>query len=443
MITVRVPPSARRTDDTASTADKGDNGGKAWKMLTITKKTRPPPKKPSPLVSKVRRPVFSSDSDSDLEVPSALRKSPSRTKPLIKVEDEAPIPEKITDAMEVDAEPEGIPPRDTVMEVGESEIEEEVVIKPNKKRMAKPKVAKGAKKARVLTPVIEIIPTTAIEATPEVAEIRVDEDDILLKKAPSKPKKPVQSAAEKLVSSGAIEDEEDAYWLGQALLADRDGLEPDVSDYEEEPLLEEDHPLYHTSGSWRAEGIRKLPQIQKSKYLPQQNRGTIATEDAGAVTTGRTARQVGRRLAHDMETHRKTAAAVTAESDLFAFNQLRIRKKQLRFARSSIEGYGLYAMESIQTGEMICEYVGELIRAAVAEVREQKYLKQGIGSSYLFRIDNDMVCDATFRGSVRSVFLSCRSYVDGALKHTIVGLSTIRVILLHRPRSFPSTDTPR
>ncbi len=108
-----------------------------------------------------------------------------------------------------------------------------------------------------------------------------------------------------------------------------------------------------------------------------------------------------------MDTHRKTVATVSAtvESDLFAFNQLRIRKKQLRFARSAIEGYGLYAMETIHMGEMVCEYVGEICRSAVAEIREQRYLKQGIGSSYLFRIDADSVCDATFKGSVRSVVL--------------------------------------
>jgi hypothetical protein len=57
-----------------------------------------------------------------------------------------------------------------------------------------------------------------------------------------------------------------------------------------------------------------------------------------------------------------------------------------------IEGYGLYAMETIHPGEMVCEYVGEICRSAVAEVREQRYLKQGIGSSYLFRIDSDLVC---------------------------------------------------
>ena len=60
-------------------------------------------------------------------------------------------------------------------------------------------------------------------------------------------------------------------------------------------------------------------------------------------------------------------------------------------------------METIAPGEMVCEYVGEIVRSAIAEVREQRYLKQGIGSSYLFRIDGDVVCDATFRGSVRWV----------------------------------------
>jgi histone-lysine N-methyltransferase SETD1 len=209
-----------------------------------------------------------------------------------------------------------------------------------------------------------------------------------------------QTPIDKLIASGEMEDDEDAFWLGQSLIAHQEGFEPIFSDDEE---VDVKHPLYHTSGSWRAEGWKKIPQIQKSSYLPQRNRAAVSAEEASALTSGRTARVSGRRLALDMESHRKTAA--TAESDLFAFNQLRIRKKQLRFARSAIEGYGLYAMENITVGEMICEYVGEICRSSVADVREQRYLKQGIGSSYLFRIDGDVVCDATFRGSVRYVGL--------------------------------------
>ncbi|EIW73505.1 hypothetical protein TREMEDRAFT_24920 [Tremella mesenterica DSM 1558] len=144
-----------------------------------------------------------------------------------------------------------------------------------------------------------------------------------------------------------------------------------------------------------------------------------------------------------MESHRKTLygnnnnnnndKSATAESDLFAFNQLRIRKKQLRFARSAIEGYGLYAMETIQPGEMVCEYVGEICRSAVAEIREQRYLRQGIGSSYLFRIDNDLVCDATFKGSVsRLINHSC----DPSASAKIISINGQSKIVIYAKRTL-------
>jgi histone-lysine N-methyltransferase SETD1 len=271
-----------------------------------------------------------------------------------------------------------------------------------KKRAGTAKTSKKGKKARIESPapLVEAPPPPE----PEVAEITIaPKKQPATKKA--KIKKVPAGPLDKLVADGLVEDEEDAYFLSQVLDEAPEPVPSDESD-EEAEVLPEGHPLYHSSGSWRAQGVRKVPHALKSAYLPQRNRAQAAAEATAAsangpgLTTGRTARVTGRRLALDMETHRKTTIN-TAESDLFAFNQLRIRKKQLRFARSAIEGYGLYAMETIQTGEMVCEYVGELIRSVVADLREAKYTKQGIGSSYLFRIDGDVVCDATFRGSVR------------------------------------------
>ena len=43
---------------------------------------------------------------------------------------------------------------------------------------------------------------------------------------------------------------------------------------------------------------------------------------------------------------------------------------------------------------MVIEYVGELVRQQVADRREKAYERQGIGSSYLFRVDEDLVVDA-------------------------------------------------
>lgn len=65
-------------------------------------------------------------------------------------------------------------------------------------------------------------------------------------------------------------------------------------------------------------------------------------------------------------------------------------------------------MENISANDMIIEYVGEIVRQQVADMREIKYLKSGIGSSYLFRIDDTTVIDATKRGGIaRFINHSC------------------------------------
>lgn len=66
-------------------------------------------------------------------------------------------------------------------------------------------------------------------------------------------------------------------------------------------------------------------------------------------------------------------------------------------------------MESIGVNEMVIEYVGERVRALIADRREQSYEKSGIGSSYLFRVDSDCIIDATKYGNMaRFVNHSCQ-----------------------------------
>lgn len=98
-----------------------------------------------------------------------------------------------------------------------------------------------------------------------------------------------------------------------------------------------------------------------------------------------------------------------ANNDFFKINQLKFRKKMIKFARSRIHGWGLYAMETIAQDEMIVEYIGQKIRSLVAEEREKAYERRGIGSSYLFRIDENAVIDATRRGNfARFINHSCQ-----------------------------------
>ncbi|KAK9522481.1 hypothetical protein VZT92_018942 [Zoarces viviparus] len=105
---------------------------------------------------------------------------------------------------------------------------------------------------------------------------------------------------------------------------------------------------------------------------------------------------------------RRLLSSFSCDSDLVKFNQLKFRKKRIRFTRSHIHEWGLFAMEPIAAEEMVIEYVGQIIRQVIADMREQRYEEEGIGSSYLFRVDQDTIIDATKFGNLaRFINHSC------------------------------------
>ncbi|KAI5461080.1 histone H3 methyltransferase complex protein [Mariannaea sp. PMI_226] len=187
------------------------------------------------------------------------------------------------------------------------------------------------------------------------------------------------------------------------------------------------------TGCARTEGVHKILNSEKSKYLPHhlkiqkvreererearnkksgkdqaaaaQEAAKIAAEKLIAKGNSRANRAQQRRLAADINDQKKTLGQ---DSDVLKFNQLKKRKKPVKFARSAIHNWGLYTMENIAKDDMIIEYVGEEVRQQIAEIREKRYLKSGIGSSYLFRIDDNTVIDATKKGGIaRFINHSC------------------------------------
>jgi histone-lysine N-methyltransferase SETD1 len=187
----------------------------------------------------------------------------------------------------------------------------------------------------------------------------------------------------------------------------------------------------NTSGSARTEGTKKILNSEKSLYLPhrikvqkareerqaQANKAgkdfvaeaaeaaKIAAEKLAARGNSRASRVNNRRFVADLNDQKKTLGG---DTDVLRFNQLKKRKKPVKFARSAIHNWGLYAMENIPMNDMIIEYVGEKVRQQVAELRENRYLNSGIGSSYLFRIDENTVIDATKKGGIaRFINHSC------------------------------------
>ncbi|VEU23402.1 DEKNAAC104559 [Brettanomyces naardenensis] len=187
-----------------------------------------------------------------------------------------------------------------------------------------------------------------------------------------------------------------------------------LSDFLEE--VSNNKELRNSTGCFRTSGCRKIPDKLKVDYLPYRRRitkplTTIQDEDdnesatqSSGVHSSRVNRAISRRFAADISAQKQMLGS---ESDLLELNQLLKRQKPVQFARSAIHNWGLYALEPIAAKEMIIEYVGERIRQKVAEVREKRYLKSGIGSSYLFRVDENTVIDASKKGGIARFINHC------------------------------------
>lgn len=172
------------------------------------------------------------------------------------------------------------------------------------------------------------------------------------------------------------------------------------------------------TGSFKSQGYRKIADADKIEYLPHRRKihkplKTVqhdSDEQANTNTntnnlqSSRVNRANNRRFAADISAQKQI---LSSESDILNLNALSKRKKPVSFARSAIHNWGLYALEPIAAKEMIIEYVGESIRQQVAEHREKSYLRTGIGSSYLFRIDENTVIDATKKGGIARFINHC------------------------------------
>lgn len=151
----------------------------------------------------------------------------------------------------------------------------------------------------------------------------------------------------------------------------------------------------------------------------------LANDDLQAVNSSgaaREARSLQRRLIACNDIH-----------EMFKFSQLKLRKKPLKFAKSDIHDWGLFALEQIAAEEFVIEYVGETIRQKVADHREKCYNAQGIGSSYMFRIDQDTIVDATKCGSLsRFINHSCdvSYFTYKILKDLIILMLKIKVMII-------------
>eukprot|EP01135_Chromosphaera_perkinsii_P002293 Nk52_evm79s221 gene=Nk52_evmTU79s221 len=111
-------------------------------------------------------------------------------------------------------------------------------------------------------------------------------------------------------------------------------------------------------------------------------------------------------------------------------------KKLTRVGRSPIHGRGLFSACNLEKDQLIIEYVGELIRSNIADVREKYYDSKKIGC-YMFRIDEDWVVDATKMGNAaRYVNHSCNPNCEAR----VITVDSVKKIVIYAAQDIPMKE---
>lgn len=106
-------------------------------------------------------------------------------------------------------------------------------------------------------------------------------------------------------------------------------------------------------------------------------------------------------------------------------------RNNVYLARSKIQGLGLYAARDLEKHTMVIEYIGEIIRSELSELREKKYEAKNRGV-YMFRLDERRVVDATLSGGLaRYINHSCQ---PNCVAETVEVDRHLRIIIFAKRR---------
>lgn len=234
------------------------------------------------------------------------------------------------------------------------------------------------------------------------------------KRTPKERLEMILSGQADLATMGQVHDAEDLY-LAKVALERLQGVKasshcpfPDVARVLDELVPDNETEDIHDNGCSRAQGLMRITPRAKVHHVPTRQEEKAAPQMSklamGALARQRRAAEAARQEEERDKEHDNSlyAAAGGAAGDL-----LRTCKKALKFAKSRIHDWGLYAAEPIAPRQMVIEYVGELVRHQVANERETRYERSGQFSTYLFRVDDDLVVDATCKGNTARLMNHC------------------------------------
>ena len=107
--------------------------------------------------------------------------------------------------------------------------------------------------------------------------------------------------------------------------------------------------------------------------------------------------------------HTTIRSTSSVSQNLFKYRQMKATpmSDSLEVRRSHIHGWGLFLKKDIKKDDFIVEYLGQIVRQLVGDKREKYYEDAGVGSCYLFRLDEHHIVDATRRGNIGRFMNHC------------------------------------
>jgi len=188
--------------------------------------------------------------------------------------------------------------------------------------------------------------------------------------------------------------------------------------YSRPDALQKAPPLpRNPSGCARTEPFQRRTSAFKASHeiyhRPFINRGALQRhhEDGGDDEAQREGdgEGIGREALRKRDTETKTmgVAQVERRTDL----SLKKLHYNVVVKRSAIHNWGLFTTRPVTKDSMVVEYKGQAIRSIIADAWEKKYesgaLKGQGGDCYMFRLDADVVLDATQHGNVARFMNHC------------------------------------
>jgi hypothetical protein len=184
-------------------------------------------------------------------------------------------------------------------------------------------------------------------------------------------------------------------------LADED---EDEQDEEEDIGMEERELPVNESGTARTEGYDVYRERDRRAIIVQQDRIFADQKNRQATKYMNLEENRGRNSKYSTGTE-------TDVRELPVATQYYMMKRdpgRARVGASKIHDWGLFCgAPLLKKDSMVIEYLGELVRQKVADVREKRYEASGEGSCYMFRIDDEQIVDSTKRGNISRFINHC------------------------------------